>query len=237
MTVRRYVVGGLLGLSVVASNDLASAQVGHNPASSPYRDVLLRSGPAFFGGHLSGSRGSADAGFSNGDVVGVRYELAAGKTLLAQFNGTYVKGDRFILNPAADSSSPQRKTGPYAADIFITDLMLQLRLTGAKSWRGFAPYAGAGIGVAFETTAPPDTTQSGYRFGTKFTVSGATGIRSYPLRRVSLTGDARFVLWKESYPMSFHATSPDGSRILPLIHDLSEWIFHPVLSVGLGWTF
>jgi len=237
MRVRRYVVGGLLGLSVVASYDVASAQVGHNPATSPYRDVLLRSGPAFFAGHLSGGRGSADAGFSNGDVAGVRYELAAGKTLLVQFNGTYVKGDRFILNPAADSSSSQRKTGPYAADIFITDLMLQLRLTGAKSWRGFAPYAGAGIGVAFETTAPPDTTQSGYKFGTKFTVSGATGMRWYPLRRVSLIGDARFVLWKESYPTSFHQTAPDGSRILPLIHDLSEWTFHPVLSVGLGWTF
>ena len=238
---RAWKIGLCLTLGVLLSNiptARLSAQVGHDPASSPYRDVLLRPGPVFFAGHLSGSRGSADAGFSNGDLAGIRYELAAGKTLVVQLNGTYVKGDRFIINPAADSSSPQRKSGPLAADIVITDLMLQLRLTGAKSWRGFAPYAGAGIGVAFETTAPPDTLGStGYKFGTKFTVSGATGVRWHLLRRVTLVGDARFVLWKESYPTSYHQTASDGSRVLPLIHDLSEWTFHPVLSVGLGWTF
>ncbi|HWC73222.1 MAG TPA: hypothetical protein VG454_04725 [Gemmatimonadales bacterium] len=225
-------------LAVGLSGRPAVGQVGHNPASSPYHDILLRSGPSIFAGHLSGDRGSADAGFSNGDAIGLRYELPAGKTLVVQFNGTYVKGDRFIINPAADSSSPQRKTGPYPAEIFITDLMLQLRLTGAKSWHRIAPYAGAGIGLGFETKAPPDTIKSGtYKFGTKFILSGATGVRIYPLRRISLNGDARFALWKESYPTSFHQTASDGSRVLPLLHDLSEWTFHPILSVGVGWTF
>jgi hypothetical protein len=234
-TVGRWVLIGVF-LSNIPTVHL-SAQVGHDPARSPYRDVLLRSGPSFFVGEFNGSRGSADAAFSNARTAAVRYEIPAGKTLLLQFNAAYLEGDRFLIDPGVDSTSPNRKTGPYQTAIVLTDLTLNLRLTGAKSWRGIAPYAGAGIGFGFETTHPPDTTGSGYQFGTKFTVTLASGIRWYPLRRVWLNGDARFVLWKESYPVSFHSTAPDGSRVLPLIHDLSEWIIHPWFSVGLGWTF
>jgi hypothetical protein len=227
----------LIALSIIPSFRLA-AQVGHDPANSPYGDVLLRAGPSFFVGEFNGSRGSADAAFSNARSASVRYEIPMGKTLLLQFNGAYLDGDRFIINPGADSSSPNRKTGPANAAIVLTDLMLHLRLTGAKSWHGFAPYAGAGIGVGFETTTPVDTISSGkYTFGTKFTITGATGVRWYPLRRVWLSGDARFVFWKESYPSSFHTQAPDKSRVLPLLHDLSEWIVHPWFSAGLGWSF
>lgn len=214
-----------------------TAQVGHDPASSPYRDVRLRAGPSFFVGEFNGSRGSADAAFSNARTASVRYEIPTGKTLLLQFNGAYLQGDRFLLNPGADSSSPNRKTGPYQAGVVLTDLMLHLRLAGPKSWRGFAPYVGAGIGLGFESETPPDTTGSGYQFGTKFTVTGATGVRWHPFRHLWLSGDARFVFWKESYPISYHSTAPDGSRVLPLIHDLSEWIIHPWFSVGAGWSF
>jgi hypothetical protein len=237
--------GWKVGLSVLIGVFLSniptvqlSAQVGHDPGSSPYRDVRLRPGPSFLVGEFNGSRGSADAAFSNARSASIRYELPAGKTLLVQFNGAYLDGDRFIINPGADSSSPNRKTGPYDASLVLVDMVLQLRLTGAKSWRGFAPYAGAGIGVAMESTAPPDTISSGaYKFGTKFTLTAATGLRWYPFRRLWLNGDARFVFWKESYPASFHSAAPDGSRVLPLIHDLSEWIIHPWFSAGLGWSF
>ena len=228
---------GVAALLIAQPTDRLTAQVGHDPASSPYRDVLLKSGPSFFVGQFSGSRGSADAAFSNARTAAVRYEIPAGKTLILVFNGAYLDGDRFIINPGADSSSPNRKTGPYQSTMVLTDLMLQLRLTGAKSWHGFAPYAGAGIGVGFETTAPTDTTGSAYKIGTKFTLTPAVGMRWHLLRRIWLSGEARFPLWKESYPVSFHSTAPDGSRVLPLIHDLSEWIIHPWFSAGLGWSF
>ncbi len=236
--VRRYVVSALVGLSVVASYDVAVAQVGHDPGSSPYRDVPLRAAPSFLVGEFNGSRGSADAAFSNARSAALRYEIPAGKTLVLQFNGAYLDGDRFVINPGADSSSPNRKTGPFKSAVVLTDMMLQLRLAGAKSWHGIAPYAGVGLGVGFETTEPIDTITSGkYQFGTKFTVSLGTGVRWYPRRHLWLNGDARFVFWKESYPASFHSQAPDGSRVLPLIHDLSEWIIHPWFSVGLGWSF
>ena len=234
-TVGRGVLIGVL-LSNIPTVQL-SAQVGHDPATSPYRDVRLRAGPSFFVGEFNGSRGAADAAFSNARTASVRYEIPTGKTLLLQFNGAYLQGDRFLLNPGADSSSPNRKTGPYPAAVVLTDLILHLRLTGPKSWRGFAPYVGAGIGLGFESETPPDTTGSGYQFGTKFTVTGATGMRWHLFRHLWLSGDARFVFWKESYPVSFQSAAPDGSRILSVLHDRSEWIIHPWFSVGAGWSF
>src|SRR5512145_2715880 len=156
-------VGLCLGVGVFLSNIPTvqlSAQIGHDPASSPYRDVRLRAGPSFLVGEFNGSRGAAEAAFSNARSASVRYEIPTGKTLLLQFNGAYLQGDRFILNPGADSSSPNRKTGPAQAAVVLTDLVLHLRLTGPKSWRGFAPYVGAGIGFAFESETPPDTTGS-----------------------------------------------------------------------------
>jgi hypothetical protein len=232
--------GLCVGIGVFLSNIPTvqlSAQIGHDPASSPYRDVRLRAGPSFLVGEFNGSRGAADAAFSNARSASVRYEIPTGKTLLLQFNGAYLQGDRFILNPGADSSSPNRKTGPAQAAVVLTDLVLHLRLTGPKSWRGFAPYVGAGIGFAFESETPPDTTGSGYQFGTKFTVTGATGMRWHLFRHLWLNGDARFVFWKESYPRSFQSAAPDGSRVLSVLHDGTEWIIHPWFSVGAGWSF
>src|SRR5439155_1222123 len=63
-------------LTVQPPNRL-TAQVGHDPASSTYRDVLLHSGPMLFVGKLSGDRGRAGAGVSNAFTIGARYEIPA----------------------------------------------------------------------------------------------------------------------------------------------------------------
>ena len=95
-------------LTVQPPNRL-TAQVGHDPASSTYRDVLLHSGPMLFVGELSGDRGRAGAGVSNAFTIGARYEIPAGRSMLFQFTTAYLEGDRFIYDPRADSTSPQRR--------------------------------------------------------------------------------------------------------------------------------
>src|SRR4051812_34689713 len=87
-----------------------SAQVGHDPAHSSFRDILLHSGPVLFFGHLGGGRGNAGAGVSNATTFGARYEIPAGRALHFQFSGAFIHGDRFILDPRADSASPARRT-------------------------------------------------------------------------------------------------------------------------------
>lgn len=237
-TRRLRTTGGVLFLSVLASWSLAAAQVGHDPGASPYRDIPLRPGPVLFVGYLTSDRGRAGAGLSDAVTFGARYEIPAGRALLFQFNTAYLSGDRFILDPRADSTSPARRTGPFTSDVALIEIGLQLRLTGGKSWHGLSPYAGTALGLMFDVNSPGDTTGSGYKFGTKLTIAGATGVRWFPSRHVMINAEARAHLWRLKYPLSFHADlASDGSRVVPLTEPLNDWTLHPWFSLGIGWTF
>src|SRR6266480_793481 len=180
--VGRCVIVGMF-LSNIPTVQL-SAQVGHNPGTSPYHDIALHAGPMFFVGHLGADRGK------------VKSDLA------------------------------QAEVG------------MLLRLTGGKTWHGFAPYVGTGLGLVFDTDSPGDTTGSRYRFGSKFTLAFASGVRWYPARRVVLNADVRAVFWRLKYPVSFHTPlASDGSRVIPLNERLTDWTVHPWITFGLGWTF
>src|SRR2546430_4226112 len=161
MTLRRYVVGlfrpavgALVWLSVVASYNVVAAQVGHEPAHSPYHDVRRGGVLVFTFGNLGGSRGSVGVGPSDGKTGGIRYEVPFG-AVGASLGLAYARMDRFVVDPFTDTTS--RKTGPFTDDVVLLDAGLQLILTGRKTWRGFAPSVGGGLGVAIGGTAPPGT--------------------------------------------------------------------------------
>src|SRR6267143_3784937 len=230
---------GVAALLTAQPPNRLTAQVGHDPAHSPYGDILLHSGPVLFVGHLGGDRGTTGAGTSNALTLGVRYEIPAGRALHFQFTGAYLHGDRFILNPRADSSSPARRTGPFKSDLGLFEIGMQLRLTGNKTWHGLAPYVGTGLGLMFDVNSPGDTTKSGYQFGSKLTIAFASGVRWYPTRRLMINGDVRAHFWRLKYPLSFHDSTQasDGSRVLPLTQPLNDWTLHPWISLGIGWIF
>ncbi len=214
--VERWNVGRWLIVGMFLSNIPTfqlSAQVGHDPASSPYHDILLHPGPVFFVGHLGADRGVAGAGTSNALTFGARYEIPAGRSLHFQFTGAYLHGDRFIIDPRADSSSPARRTGPSPSDLGLVEVGMQLRLSGGKTWRGFAPYVGTRLGLMFDVNSPGDTTGS--------------------------DAEVRAHLWRLKYPLSFHDSTQasDGSRVLPLTQPLNDWTLHPWISLGIGWIF
>ena len=231
---RRPVVGALVWLIVVASYNGVAAQVGHEPSHSPYHDVRRGAVGVVTFGYLSGSRGSVGVGLADGKTVGIRYEVLFG-AVGASLGLAYGQTNRFVVDPTKDSTSPARKTGPFPNDVVLVDAGLQLVLTGRKTWRGFAPYVGGGLGMAVSGTSPSDP--SGYRFGSKLTVAPNAGLRWYPARRLSVRGDFRLVLWKLNYPVSYKVPAGDGSRVLPLTASFSEWTSHPWATIGVGWTF
>ncbi|MGH7530913.1 MAG: hypothetical protein ACREMN_11070 [Gemmatimonadales bacterium] len=224
-------------LAVAASGRPAVAQVGHPPGDSPFRDITIAAGPVVFAGYLFGDRGKAEAGPSNALAFGARYELPTGRSLLVQLTAAYLRAERFIIDSRADSASPARRTGPVDMDLLHLDVGLQLRLTGAKTWHGLAPYVGAGIGMAIDVNSPGDTTNSGYHFGNKLTFGGGVGVRWYVARQFTVHADTRLLLWRLKYPIAFRDPAPDGSRVVPLDDKLTDWTTHPWLSLGVGWTF
>lgn len=224
-------------LSVLPSFRSLSAQVGRDPAQSPYRDISRGAGPVFFAGHLGGDRGKANVGPGDAMSYGLRYELALGRATLVQFAAAYLRGDRFIVNPAVNDTVQDRRYGPVDNDLLSTEIALQLRLTGGKTWHGFAPYLGTGVGMAFDLRSAGDTTGSGYQFGRKLTFSGITGLRWHATRKVTVQLDARAMFWRLKYPVSFHSTAPDGSRVISIQDPLTDWTMHPWVSLGIGWIF
>src|SRR2546421_12362025 len=97
MTLRRY-VGALVWLSVVASYNVVAAQVGHEPAHSPYHDVRGGGVFVFTFGYLGGSRGGAGVGPSDGKTGGIRYDVPFGPVRAAAALA-YARMDRFVSDP------------------------------------------------------------------------------------------------------------------------------------------
>lgn len=235
MTARRHVTGGLLVcLAVVPSWHVCAAQVGHDPARSPFRDIVRGAGVRVWAGYLGGDRGTVGVGHANGRTWGLRYELPVGGAVSFAFGAAYAETDRFVVDPTQDSDV--RKSGPFRDDALLADAGLQFLLTGAKTWHGFAPYLGAALGLAISRGSPPD--ESGYQFGTKFTFGPSAGIRWYPARRLSVQADARLVFWRLTYPPDYQQPlSPDGTTVLPPRAERTEWTRHPWFGLGVGWTF
>jgi hypothetical protein len=199
--------------------------------------MIIGSGPVVFAGYLGGDRGRPGVGPSNAMTFGARFEMPTGRTLVLQVSAAYLQGDRVIVNPAVNEGDPQRRTGPVNTNLVHAEVGMQLRLTGLKAWRGLAPYAGIGVGMAFDVDSPGDTTNSGYAFNSKLTLAGGVGLRLQASRHLKLHVDARMLFWRLRYPVSFHSTAPDGSRVVPLEDKLTDWTVHPWISIGAGWTF
>ena len=233
----------LLGMRILVLGTLASrpvlAQVGHAPNSSPFRDI--RKGHTFTvtGGYFGGGGGQFKIGPHGGEVFGGRYDIRSANTF--QIGLAVARGnlDRFIVDPFVRLAN--RTTGPVRQSVTFAELALQFNLSGGKSWHRIAPFIGAGVGLAFSTSTPADTSQ--YEFGRKLYLAPSVGFRFFITDRLHLRGEARAAFWKLSYPTTFQAEpteepgTPENPNAVIVGNNLSEWIASPWLQVGLGYSF
>jgi hypothetical protein len=203
-----------------------SAQVGHEPAHSPYRDVPRGPMVRVTTGYFSGTRGRIPVGPSDGPTGGLRFEYPMGNLFTFASGIAYAQTDAFFFDP--NDSLPQAQ-GPVNNDLILFDLGLQASLTGAKTFHGLQPYVGASLGLVFGSTIGGDT--SGYNFGTKFSYGPELGLRWYPTRRLSVELGYRFVFYKMGYPFSYRP------KLLPVDAPLTQLTAHPWAMFGIGWTF
>ena len=234
LVISRLVMLAGIGVSLTAyPPNRLTAQVGYDPAHSPYHDAPSATGPVFYAGYLSGGRGSVPVGISDGNTWGVRYNLSFGSSSL-NLGVAYGQTTRRIVDPFV--ATAHNTSGLINCDLVIVDAGLQMAITGPKTWHGLAPYVGASLGVVFGSELAADT--SGYTFGTKFTFGPDLGTKFYIGRRVNLQADFRVLFWRLSYPTNYEVPNPvDGGRVLALTASTNDWTTHPWLSLGLGWAF
>jgi len=211
----------------------AAAQVGHDPGRSPYHDLRARQAASLIGGFLRGERGTPRAAPSDGPLVGIRYDRQVGPAAEVLIGLSAARLDKFVIDPTLPPET--RATGPIKNDIIFMEVGASLVLTGRKTWRGFAPYVGAMLGVAFETDL---TTFSNFTFGTRLAVTPHAGIKWFPVQALAFKAELRDVIWRVRYPDSWFTAQAGVPSILSLATDKSaEWLHHPTVVLSLGYTF
>jgi hypothetical protein len=229
----------LVVLALVIGAGGLSAQVGHAPDNSPYRDI--RKGHTFTAlyGKFGGSGGEFGIGPHDGPTYGFRYDIRTASAVQIGLGFAHGSLDRLIVDPFVALAN--RVSGPVKQSVNFAELNLQLNLTGGKTWHRLAPFVGSGVGLTFPSSTPQDTSR--FTFGHKIYLAPFTGLRILVTDRLSLRGEARVAFWKLKYPTTFTTEpplepgTPDHSNAVITDGRLNEWITSSWLTVGLGYSF
>lgn len=223
-------------LAVLVSTPLA-AQVGHDPARSPYHPIAHRMSLAAVGTYIWGSSGKVGVGPADGAGAGLRFEMRLTGPTDVFASVTWSRLQRLVADPTAPADS--QISGPVHTGLLLAETGIVILLAGDKTWNGFAPYLGANLGLGFGGSVPQDT--SGYEFSTKFVSGPLLGARFYVGRSAYLRVEGRLQFWKLSYPTAYFLPperAPSDPPLLdPTVDSDSEWTTHPTLMVGLGYAF
>ncbi len=217
-----------------------AAQVGHAPGSSPYRDLTESRSLTVSGGWFSKNAGSYGLGPNDGYTVGIRYGLRANRFLELSLGATVADLQRNTVDQF--TTLAQRTKGPFKERVTLVEGAFTFNLTGGKTWRGLAPFAGFGFGAAIPNNLVVANDTSGYRTGTKFIFTPHAGTRVFLTRKLHLRLEAKGVLWRLKYPLTFGNEPPAEPGIPPNRNAVitngrySQWVANANLQAGLGYA-
>jgi hypothetical protein len=221
-----------------------SAQVGHDPARSPYRDITKSKTITALYGDIAGDGGRIGVGPHNGHAIGGRAELRLSGPI--SFGVSFAKGTLERLVVSADDSVDNRVDGPVDQDMAFLEAGLQFNITGRKTWHRLAPFVGMGIGLVIGEDLKSSVAQdsSGYRFGSKIFLTPSVGVNLHLSQNLAIRLEARQMFWKLNYPLAYtqepaaqpateedetNAVLPDGKR--------DQWSGARELRAGLSFSF
>ena len=152
---------GLLAFGVSGS---AVAQVGHNPSSSPYRDITNGKSITVFYSDVGGDGGKVGVGPHHGTAWGARFDVRLSAPLQFALGFERARLERFVVS--ADDSVATRKTGPFDQDLTMIEATMQLNLTGNNTHTGLTTINTGnvligGSGTPLGTTAGGTVVNSG----------------------------------------------------------------------------
>jgi hypothetical protein len=213
----------------------AGAQVGHDPAHSPYRTLRYGQFVGLTGGYFNGDGGSLGAAPHRGATAGFRYDFLGAGTVSLGLSATWADLERLIIDPSKPIATAV--TGPVKQSAVMAEGILQFNVTGGKTWHGISPFVSAGTGLVVASKTPADT--SGFRFRTRIVITPGIGARIFLGERLFLRLEARNTFWSVSYPASFHAP-PSSDPTQPPVRTGAagkEWSATGWYTVGLSYAF
>jgi hypothetical protein len=226
MEVNRFAIATIVMLAPAS----LSAQVGHLPQDSPFRDVPYRQELTTYSGWYNGAEGSAGVGPQAGPIVGLRYEIRIGGPAFFSVHAGHAFSKRDVIDPLNPPAT--RHLGTKDVSLLLLDAGITVNLTGQKSWNGLIPFTRFGIGVA--ANAGSRTDPAHFTIGTPFALVLGTGVRWTSGGRWQLRLDASDHLFRLHYP-SAYGSIPQGGGDPVLEGKTSEWKHNGVFTLGASY--
>lgn len=223
----------LFGVVALLASLPAAAQVGHEPAKSPYVDLEYNQEITAMFGYMRARHDPAGVAPQSAPFAGVRYEwsLTGPLALSADFSNAF--SNRNVVNPALPKATRDR--GTESAPVRSFDVALAMNLTGRKSWHSLVPQVRAGLGL-IQSSAKDDS--SGFSFGTPFAFTIGTGVKFVPVNgRIQLRADVTDRIFKLGYPDSYYTKASDLTQVLDATTAKSFYTHHTALTVGVSYRF
>jgi hypothetical protein len=228
-------VTALLALLALLPAGPLTAQIGVDPAKSPYRDILYGNGWTPTVGYLGGDGSSTKMSPNSGMTYGIRFDFRFSGLLQGWAGLEYMDAERMMTHP--DDSLVNRYSGPVKMSVILPTVGLQANLTGPKRWHGFAPFAAFTFGAAIGEHPAEDTTK--FDFGTKLVMAPSVGTRLFLGEKVHLRAEALWYMWKMKYPTGWLDEPEDEPTAPPPIDpdEFEDWVATFSLRFGLGIAF
>ena len=220
---------GVLALLVAVP---AAAQVGHEPAESPYTDLEYKQELTPLFGYVKARQDPAGILPKSAAIAGLRYEVYMGGPLSFSSDLTRTFSERDVVDPLLVAS--KRAVGTQSAPVYAADIALALALTGRKSWHSIVPQLRGGIGLM---ASPAKDDSSGYAFGTSFAFHFGGGLKLVPARRFQVRADLTERVFKQTYPDSYFRLATDNTAVLKDPTPRKFYTHHTQLTVGVSYLF
>jgi len=214
---------------LVASAQIAVAQVGHLPDKSPYEDVKTGQTLSVSVGQLFVKRDPANVAPAASPFASLRYDLPVGGPAALYARYSFAPSDRNVLDPSKPKAT--RLVGTPNVTTHMVDLGLDLSLTGQKTWRHLIPSLTGGVGLVSDF-GTADT--GAYKFGTKFSFSYGAGIKYLLKNGWAIRGDATNSIWQYQYPDKYFVRASDTTSVLSDTRAKSAWRGNWALSAGVS---
>lgn len=219
-----------LAVALLATS--ASAQVGHTPESSPYRDLEYRQEMTLFSGYYSPSKDPAGVAPQSGPLIGLRYDVRVGGPAYLTARVSRVFSQRTIIDPT--KLPDQRTIGTESWPLYLSDVGISLNLTGQKSLHHLVPVLNGGIGIATDFKGAD---QGGYQVGTQFALTFGGGVKWVPSGgRLQLRADVTDHLFQIQYPTSY--STPPGANEPAVVSGADNvWKHNATFTLGASYLF
>jgi len=226
--VRRAGVGVGVVVVGVMTPALATAQVGHLPANSPFEDVKLGQNLSIMGGWMAMKRDPADVAPASSLAAVLRYDIAVGGPASLYVRYLAAPSERKLLVPTNPRAT--RVIGMSGVTTHQVDGGLDLSLTGKKTWHRLIPSLNGGAGVVSDFAAA-DT--GSYQFGTKFSFSYGLSLRYLPRKGPMIRVDLTNFMWQYDYPDRYFVQASDTTSVLTDTRNRSAWRGSRTVTVGV----